>query len=118
MSAGEMQATVSRDARGRFMPGVSGNPLGQIKGKRLTALYTELASDFGGEDQLTAAGRLLLEQACRLKLRAEREHNPNHAVRLSNASARLLAKVATERRPESPPPSLETYRRAKHEALP
>jgi hypothetical protein len=50
-------------ARGRFMPGVSGNPLGQIKGKRLTALCTELASDFGGEDQLTAAGRLLLEQA-------------------------------------------------------
>jgi hypothetical protein len=91
-----------RDRLGRFRRGNNARLVGaEAKAVRLAALYSELAADYGGEDQLTATGRLMLEQACRLKLRAEGVKDPNAVVRLSNAAARLLLKI--ERKPERLP---------------
>jgi hypothetical protein len=56
-----------------------------------------LAGDFG---ELSAVESALLLQACRLMARSEKAANPNDAVRLANASARLLA---TLRKPKSKP---------------
>jgi hypothetical protein len=99
------QKTVSdRDQQGRFTVGNDVHRSGaRTKAARLVALYADLAADYGGEDRLTAAGRLLLEQAARLKLQAERARGSNDAVRLANAAARLLRKVTCK--PEALTPS-------------
>ena len=80
--------------RGRPFPkGVSGNPSGKTLGKRYMALFADLASDLGGEEALTGIERALLGQAVGLMVRAERVRNTDDAVRLANASARLLASL-------------------------
>jgi len=116
MTANAMQAedqtaaqptTQKRRGNPNWLPGVSANPSG--RGKRLPAMVAAIVADLGGEDRVTAAGLLLIEQACRLKIKAERAKDANSAVRLANASARLLSKVALK--PEPPPPSLAELRR-------
>jgi hypothetical protein len=82
-----------------FRPGQSGNPSG--RGKRLPAMVARIAADHGGVENLTAASLLMIEQACRLAIKASRTADPDAAVRLSNASARLLGKI--ERKPPAEP---------------
>jgi hypothetical protein len=55
------------DQHGRFAVGNSA-----WRGKKLAALYHKLCEDYGGKDRLTESGRLMVEQAARLKLRADR----------------------------------------------
>jgi hypothetical protein len=69
---------------------------------RAVKLFEQMAPDFG---DLTAVESALLLQACRLMARSEKASNPNDAVRLANASARLLASLQTKRRkPGRPSP--------------
>jgi len=100
VSAGAMQdaAQVERRTRGRFKPGMSGNPSGRTVGKRYLALFADLARDLGGEAALSAIDRALLSQAVGLMVRAERVKDTDSAVRLANASARLLASLRNTRR--------------------
>lgn len=80
--------------RGRpFSKGTSGNPSGRTLGKRYLALFADLARDLGGEDALTGIERALLGQAVGLMVRAERVKDTDDAVRLANASARLLGNL-------------------------
>ncbi len=95
----EDQTTVQkRRGNPNWRPGVSANPSG--RGKRLPAMVAKIVADLGGESRVTAASLLLIEQACRLKIKAERAKNPNDVVRLSNSSVRLLSKVVL--RPPEP----------------
>jgi hypothetical protein len=111
-SAGTMQDTaeVERRTRGRFKPGQSGNPSGSNVSKRFTELFEAMLLDFGGE--LSAVERALLAQACRLIVRSERERDTDACVRLSNASARLLATLRKKQRQPAPGPTLEEHLRA------
>jgi hypothetical protein len=85
--------------RGRPFPkGVSGNPSGKTLGKRYLALFADLARDLGGEDALSAIDRALLSQAVGLMVRAERVKDTDDAVRLANASARLLTGLRKKQR--------------------
>jgi hypothetical protein len=61
--------------------------------KRFSALFADLARDLGGEDALSAIDRALLSQAVGLMVRAERVKDTDDAVRLANASARLLTSL-------------------------
>jgi hypothetical protein len=91
--------------RGKPWPkGVSGNPLGrQVTSKRVATLYAELADDLGGEAALSVIDRVTLLQACRLLVRSERTQDGDLALRLSNASARLLAALRKYQRKHEPP---------------
>jgi hypothetical protein len=73
--------------------GESGNPHGRAV--RAVKLFEHMAPDFG---ELSAVDAALLLQACRLMARSEKASNPNDAVRLANASARLLATLQKKRR--------------------
>jgi hypothetical protein len=91
--------------RGKPWPkGVSGNPLGrQVTSKRVTELFTAIAADLGGEGAISAIDRAMLMQACRLLVRSECTRDADLALRLSNASARLLATLRKyQRKPEAP----------------
>jgi hypothetical protein len=67
-----------------------------------------MALDFGGVDALTAVQRVMLSQACRLLMRAEREKSAEDAVRLSNAATRMLASLRDGRR-RKPVAPVETF---------
>jgi hypothetical protein len=85
--------------RGRPFPkGVSGNPSGRTVGKRYLTLFADLSRDLGGEAALSAIDRALLSQAVGLMVRAERVKETDDAVRLANASARLLATLRNTKR--------------------
>ncbi len=78
---------------------MSGNPAGRrLRGKRFTELFDGMAADFGGVDALTPVQSVMLSQACRLLMRAEREKNAEDAVRLSNAAVRMLGSLRNGRR--------------------
>jgi hypothetical protein len=106
---------------GRPWPkGVSGNPSGSQQSKRALALFDEMAADFGGVDALTAIDKTMLAQASRLLVRSERAKNADIAVRLSNASARLLAglrKTKHQRGPASGPTLGDLLRQDRAEQL-
>jgi hypothetical protein len=91
-SAGvEQEHEHRRKPGGRPWPkGVSGNPSGSKVSKRVTALFENLADDFGGAD-LSATDRALLMQACRLLVRSERVKEADEAVKCANAARRILA---------------------------
>jgi hypothetical protein len=82
--------------RGRpFPPGNNANPEGRrLRSKRFSEIFDAIAQDYGGEACLTGLQRVGLTEATRLIVRAQREKNPDIAVRLMNASARLLVGVA------------------------
>jgi hypothetical protein len=110
----EDQSTVQkRRGNPNWLPGVSANPSG--RGYRLPAMVAKIVADLGGESRVTAASLLLIEQACRLKIKAERAKDANSAVRLANASARLLSKVVLK--PEPQPLSYAEYLKQR-EAIP
>ena len=104
-AAADTQEDPQRQApRGRPWPkGVSGNPSGRILGKRYLTLYGDLARDLGGEAALSAIERALLSQAVGLMVRAERVKETDDAVRLANASARLLASLRKRVQPSVAP---------------
>lgn len=107
-AAAEQKNEQRRKPNGRpWPPGVSGNPSGRKLGKRYLALFADLVRDLGGEDVLTGIDRALLGQAVGLMVRAERVKETDDAVRLANASARLLASLRTKH--QRPPAQRETF---------
>jgi hypothetical protein len=85
-----------------WRPGESGNPHGRAV--RAVTLFQQMAPDFG---ELTAVDAALLLQACRLIARSERASDANEAVRLANASARMLASLSKKKRKPGRPPLRE-----------
>jgi hypothetical protein len=83
-----------------FKPGETGNPGGRLSnGKRYRELFDAMAAEFG---DLTAVDRTLLGQACNLLVKSERTKDPDSAVRLTNASARLLMNLRKARAKHDP----------------
>jgi hypothetical protein len=117
-SAGAVQEGNGRDARGRFAPGVSGNPRGFSKSKRAAALFVDLANDYGGEASLSAVERMWLGKAVDQLVRSERTRDSNENVRLTNSAKRLLAPLETkrERAAARPEQSLAEYLASKEDA--
>lgn len=112
VNAGRMQdkAQVDRTRRGRWRPGVSGNPSGSIKSKRYLELHAEIVSDLGGESALTGIDRVIIGQAVTLLIRAEKIPDTNIAVRAANAATRLLASLRNRRHRREPKgPTLAEY---------
>lgn len=79
-TAGPMQAVATRDGRGRWVAGSTGNPHGQLKNKLQTALIDDLCRSFGGKRQLHPLGRLYIEQAAKLILLSRRQTDPTIAA--------------------------------------
>lgn len=86
--------------RGRPFPkGVSGNPGGRLSvNERHRERFTELEAELGGD--LTAHERVLLDQAVGLSLRKAQDHAD--AVKLANASARILSTLYAKRAQAKP----------------
>jgi hypothetical protein len=92
------QATAGvRQNPGQYQPGQSGNPLGPhaVVKERVDELVAAMAADLG---ELTGIDSVVLRQAARLLVRAERTKNPDIAVRASNAASRMLATLQKKRR--------------------
>ena len=106
LSPSDQQVAPTRRVRGRpFPPGVSGNPLGRrVKSQRFVELYDGLAEPYGGPERLTTFQRVMLAQAVRLLMRAERTRDADMAVRLTNAGCRALAAVQSGPNPRKPVP--------------
>jgi hypothetical protein len=107
--------------RGRFRPGVSGNPRGRISNARqqasVEAKARELATALGGFDSLSATERAQLEIAAALLLR--RPADDVNAVRLANAASRIIATLERRRGKAKPahsdlPSVAELMRRGRH----
>jgi hypothetical protein len=93
ITAAEQSDVRQRKLSGRpWPPGTSGNLNGRgSMNKRAAALFEVLSADFCGADTtLSAIDRALLEQACRLLVRAERECDADAAVRLTSEARRGL----------------------------
>jgi hypothetical protein len=85
----------------RIPKGQSGNPGGRYMTRavrRSMELYAALLVDLGGDEALSLMDKTFLAQACRLMAQAETNKNPEDAVRLSNAAARMLGKLRDMRR--------------------
>jgi hypothetical protein len=97
--------------RGRPYPkGVSGNPAGRTLGKRFIELFEAMAGelrDLGGE--LSAIETALLSQAVRLMVRSERTPDNDDAVRLANASSRLLSTLRNTKQRQHQPAPVESF---------
>ena len=94
------RAVSLRNLRPPWQRGVSGNPLGPFK--HVFELFDAMTADLG---DLTGIEHALLWQAAKLMAKSERAADANDAVRLANASARLLASVRNtkRKRPGRPP---------------
>jgi hypothetical protein len=102
--------------RGRpFPPGISGNPEGlRVRGRRFGQLYDDIAASFGGVSDLSPFQKILLRQGVRLLVKAEKEKDPDLAVRLSNACMRALAGMQhgglnVRKAPPKPPAKSQTF---------
>jgi hypothetical protein len=65
----------------------------RLRGRRFTQLYNDIAESFGGLAALSPFQIILLKQGVRLLVKAEKQRDPDLAVRLSNACMRALAGV-------------------------
>lgn len=106
-------------------PGTSGNPLGgKVKTPRYLELYNGIAADYGGVEALTTLQRTVLGQGVRLLIKAEKTRDLDLAVRLSNASARMLAGLqhgglnSRKAPPKKPPPSFDEHLKRLAEGTP
>ena len=95
------RAASLRNLRPPWQPGQSGNPLGRLK--HVYELFDAMIADLG---DLTGIEHALLWQAAKLMAKSERAAEANDAVRLANASARLLASVRTKKRKRAGRPPL------------
>jgi hypothetical protein len=98
------KAQGERTSRGRWRPGVSGNPSGTTKSKRFLELNAGIMGDLGGEDRLSGVERIIVTQAVNLLIRSEKAKDGDTVVRLSNAATRLLASLRNTRRLRSHKP--------------
>jgi hypothetical protein len=83
------RAASLRNLRPPWQPGQSGNVLGPLK--HVFELFAAMTADLG---ELTGIEHALLWQAAKLMAKSERAKEANDAVRLANASARMLASVS------------------------
>jgi hypothetical protein len=112
-------APEEKPRRGRpFVKGQSGNPEGmRVRGRRFSELYNDIAASFGGLSALSPFQKILLRQGARLLVKAEKERDPDLAVRLSNACMRALAGMQhgglnVRKAPPKPrPPTLDEHLR-------
>jgi hypothetical protein len=95
------RAASLRNLRPPWQPGVSGNPQGRFK--HVYELFDVMVADLG---ERTGIENALLWQAAKLMAKSERARDANDAVRLANASARLLASVRTKKRKRAGRPPL------------
>jgi len=100
--------------RGCAFPGNPGRPTAAQRRARIEGIADKLAAEYGGLCALTAVERLLMLQAAELSLR--RPLNCEDAVRIANATQRVLAKVANRRGKPAPPRPLHDYLASKREA--
>jgi hypothetical protein len=63
----------------------------RVQGRRFTELCNDIAASFGGLAVLSPFQKILLRQGVRLLVKAEKERDPDLAVRLSHACMRALA---------------------------
>jgi hypothetical protein len=91
----------------RFRPGQSGNPQGaKSRKQRHAELLSEIASDMGGVDMLSAGDRVMLNRAVDLLI--SRPSNADCRVRLISAAWRIIERIRTRRQPKEPvTPSLQ-----------
>jgi hypothetical protein len=103
--AGGYSALRQRDARGRFLPGITGNPHGaRINRQKLQAKLAELRAVYD-HGALSVMDLNRLELAAKHLIIASKTRDPNTSVRSTNAAERLLAKV--EQRPVEKPKTLD-----------
>jgi hypothetical protein len=93
--AGDVRASVRRDARGRFLTGLSGNPAGS-RASRLKVLekFAELRAVYDPDGKLSVLDLNRLELAAKHLLIASKARDPNTSVRSVNAAERLLSMIA------------------------
>jgi hypothetical protein len=82
--------------RGCAVPGNAGRPTAAQRRARIESIAETLAAEFGGLRALSATERLLVTQAAELTLR--RPNNAQDAVRLSNATQRIIARLGKRKR--------------------
>jgi hypothetical protein len=100
--AGGYSALRQRDARGRYLPGVTGNPHGaRINRQKLQAKLAELRAVYD-HGALSVMDLNRLELAAKHLIIASKTRDPNTSVRSTNAAERLLSKI--ERPVEKPRP--------------
>jgi hypothetical protein len=93
--AGNNRASVRRDARGRYLPGVTGNVQGSRIGReKVLAKFAELRSVYDPEGKLSVLDLNRLELAAKHLLIAAKARNPNTSVRSLNAAERVLSMIA------------------------
>jgi hypothetical protein len=101
MTAGQMHESIVRDSRGRFAVGHSANPAGPVKSKRYVALLAGIVSEFG---ELTPAESVVVDQAIRLLIRAERAADHALAARCSRTAQSWLRDLRERRAVQAPLP--------------
>jgi len=98
-------AVAHHDRRGRF---ANGNTEYHAKQQRIAEKARQLALDYDP----SPSQQMLLPIIARHLDDAERARSAERRVRAGNAANRLLRLIP--RKPEPAPPSLDSYRRAKH----
>jgi hypothetical protein len=93
--AGDSRASVRRDARGRFLAGLSGNPQGsRVSRLKVLEKFAELRAVYDPDDKLSVLDLNRLELAAKHLLIASKCRDPNTSVRSVNAAERLLSMIA------------------------
>jgi hypothetical protein len=93
--AGDVRASVRRDARGRFLAGLSGNPAGsRVSRLKVLEKFAELRAVYDPDGKLSVLDLNRLELAAKHLLIASKARDPNTSVRSVNAAERLLSMIA------------------------
>jgi hypothetical protein len=88
----------------KFRKGKSGNAAGRLDGKRYREAFAALASEFGGDDKLTASQRVLIDTIAKLQSRrVQRDH-----VRVANTIAKLMRLLGIDPKREPTKPGNST----------
>jgi hypothetical protein len=101
MTAGAVQG-ISRDERGRFVRGISGNSAGHVRSRQHREMLEAYAAEFGGLEGMTPAERMDLDEAVSSLVRSKRA-NHTDAVRLKNDARKWLEGIRVRRGIKSEP---------------